>query len=63
MSQIFVQFTNSSDEVILSCFGSPQEGDSWPNQGTVDNSDPRWVVFYNEQSILFQRILPTPENP
>lgn len=61
MTLLYVQFADESEEVIISYFGSPNDPDVWPNQGTVDTSDPRWAVYWNGLPILLQRMLPAPD--
>lgn len=43
---MLVQFQDSTEQVIVSYFGSPQDPAYYPNLGTVDTSDPRWRTFY-----------------
>jgi hypothetical protein len=58
---INVQFTDASAQVIQAYLASPQDPDLWPNQGTVEASDPRWKVFYDAQPELSRQYLPSPE--
>jgi len=63
MTLLYVQFTDDTEEMIISYFGSPNDPAVWPNQGTVEQSDPRWSVYFNEQPIILQRLLPPPTDP
>jgi hypothetical protein len=40
-----VQFADETNAVITSYFGSPQDPAIYPNQGTVESDDPRWMPF------------------
>jgi len=42
-----VQFADDSQQVILGVFIDPQNADEYPNQGEVDDRDPRYLVFIN----------------
>jgi hypothetical protein len=54
-----VNFADSTQAAITMYFGGPQPDDSYPNLGTVDTSDARWVAFYD--SIPFANAgLPAP---
>jgi len=41
-----VQFRDSSEESIITYFGSPQNAGDIQNLGTVDTADTRWAAFY-----------------
>jgi hypothetical protein len=41
-----VQFADSSNEVVVMYFASPQDPAYWSNLGVVSTSDPRWKAFY-----------------
>lgn len=46
MSIRYVEFTDETETVILSAFGSPQPWpEYYPHQGTVEDTDPRWIAF------------------
>jgi hypothetical protein len=45
MTAINVQFSDPTEKVITSVFGCPQDPEVWPNQGQIDSSDPRYLVF------------------
>ncbi|MDR5813305.1 hypothetical protein QCE62_06830 [Caballeronia sp. LZ033] len=61
MTIIYVQFSDETDTEIISQFSCPQDPADWPNQGTVDSSDPRWKTYYDEQPAFIQGFLPTPD--
>ena len=63
MTLLYVQFADDTEEVIISYFGSPNDPEVWPNQGTVEQSDPRWKTYWDAQPILIQRMLPLPTVP
>lgn len=48
MTTLNVQFTDSSQKIIQSYFASEQDPSIYPNLGTVDATDPRWLAFYNQ---------------
>jgi hypothetical protein len=58
---IYVQFADSTDKVVVSYFGSPQDPVAWPNQGQIDTSDARWKTYYEALSSQFTEGLPTPD--
>ncbi|ELI8290316.1 hypothetical protein RSG31_000718 [Yersinia enterocolitica] len=45
MTTIFVDFADNADTVIKSAFGSPQSPEWYHHLGTVDDDDPRYLVF------------------
>lgn len=46
MTSVYVQFSDASENVIVSFFGCPQDPDMWPNQGMVNLDDVRWKVYF-----------------
>jgi len=44
---MYVQFSPDKKEII-SVFAGPQDPDVWPNQGEVDEDDPRYVAFMEQ---------------
>lgn len=42
---MFVQFTDQNETVIQSIFGNLQDQEVYPNQGQVDEDDPRYLAF------------------
>lgn len=61
MTTLNVQFTDSTDAVILSYFAGHQDPEVYPNQGTVESSDDRWKVFFETLPSAVQSTLPAPE--
>ncbi len=55
-----IQFSDSSESVIISLFSCPQDPKVWPNQGVVDTNDPRWKVYYDSQPPNLQQFFPAP---
>jgi hypothetical protein len=43
----YVQFADSAQGAIQSVFGCPQDPDVYPNQGEVEDDDPRYLLFIN----------------
>lgn len=60
MIEIFVQFSDTSDETIVAAFGSPQDKTAFPNQGVVDSSDLRWAPYYKSILAGVQSAWPAP---
>lgn len=42
---IFVQFKDARQEVIVASFSCEQDAGVFPNQGTVNSEDPRYLAF------------------
>jgi hypothetical protein len=42
---MYVQFSDSTKDEIVSAFGCPQDPEVWPNQGQIDPTDARWTTF------------------
>lgn len=61
MTTLNVQFTDSSESIIQSYFGNPQDETVYPNQGTVLSSDARWKAFVASMPALVQSELPAPD--
>lgn len=40
-----VQFSDSSESVIVTVFCSPQDPDHWENLGEVEDDDHRYIEF------------------
>lgn len=59
-TNINVQFTDATQETIISYFGSPQDPDSYENLGTVSTSDPRWATYYATIPENMQAFFPAP---
>ncbi|WP_164462891.1 hypothetical protein [Burkholderia lata] len=60
MAPIYVQFADSTEEVIVSVFGCPQAGEEFPNQGEVQESDGRYAAFYKSLPGRATQGLPDP---
>lgn len=43
--KVFVQFQDSSEEVVIASFSCTQDPEAWPHQGVIDQDDPRYVAF------------------
>lgn len=48
----YVQFESSEELKIISVFGSPQDEQYWPNQGVVEDNDPRYMAFIDPGSTV-----------
>lgn len=57
---IYVQFSDSTEQIISSYFSGPQDTSVFQNQGAVEASDPRWKVFYDAQPSMLQQYFPAP---
>jgi hypothetical protein len=42
-----VQFSDSTESIIVAYFASPQSASDYANLGTVETSDARWATFYD----------------
>lgn len=62
MTTINVQFSDSSETEIIGAFSCAQDNATFPNQGSVDLHDTRWVAYYNEQPALIQARIPPPSS-
>jgi hypothetical protein len=60
MTTVNVQWAETTEDVIISYFGSHQPDEGWPNQSVIETSDPRWLVYYDAQPLTLQRVLPAP---
>lgn len=61
MTMLYVQFEDTTEQKIISFFGAPQDPEVWPNQGTVDTSDPRWHAFYDAYPDVLKIYIPVPD--
>lgn len=43
--QVFVQFEDASEEVIIATFSSSQDPSAYEHLGVVEDSDPRYLAF------------------
>jgi hypothetical protein len=55
-----VQFSDSTDTIIVSYFGAPQNPEEFQNLGQVTTADPRWKTFFDGLSLSVQQALPQP---
>lgn len=47
--KVFVQFETAEERKIVAVFGNPQPDiDTYPNQGEVQNDDPRLALYYDQ---------------
>lgn len=53
--KINIQFADSTEQTIVAYFSCPQDPDAWPNQGTVEDNDPRYIAFINPPETLAQK--------
>jgi hypothetical protein len=60
MTNLNVQFADSSDAVIVSYFGAPQNAAIYGNMGTVDTSDAKWKDYFESQPVWVKPFLPAP---
>jgi hypothetical protein len=58
METLYVQFQDSSNQVIVSYFTCSQDLTYFSNQGTVTITDPRWLAYYDAQVPGIQAMLP-----
>ena len=47
MANIFVQFTDLTQTKICAVFSCAQDSTIYPNQGTISNTDARYLAFVN----------------
>ncbi len=57
---MFVQFSDSTEATIVSLFGCAQDPKTFPNQGTVEADDPRYLTYYKGQPWFAQAEMPEP---
>ena len=60
MTTLFVQYTDSSEQVISSYFTCAQDPAVWSNQGTVDTSDARWKAYVGSLTGNAASLMPAP---
>lgn len=53
---IFVQFKDDSEADVIAVLGGAQDPAVWPNQGQVEEDDPRVSEFYNPRPTLAEVI-------
>jgi hypothetical protein len=47
MPTIYAQFSDASETAIVSVFANAQDPTVYPNQGTIESTDPRYLAFVN----------------
>lgn len=57
---IYVEFSDAGETVITAIFAGPQDPEYYPYQGTVEDSDPRYAVFWNALPDNVKSWWPTP---
>ncbi len=60
MTTLNVQFADSTSAVITAYLDSPQDPATWPNQGQIETTDPRWKTFY-DAGLCINAGMPAPE--
>ncbi|WP_454825408.1 hypothetical protein [Paraburkholderia xenovorans] len=61
MKQVHVQFLDESDSTIVAVFAGPQDSSVYPNQGTIDVSDSRYVAFFNSIPEIARQAMQLPD--
>lgn len=61
MTTIYVQFAGATDATVISYLNSPQNSASFPNQGSMEDSDPRWWAYWKSIPSFFRASLPAPD--
>jgi hypothetical protein len=57
----YVEFESNDNKIIIGVHGGPQDINDYPNQGVVDDDDPRYLTFLDYvESIMRPAII---ENP
>lgn len=49
MTTIYVQFSDSQQTAVIASFSCSQDDAAYPNQGIVEDSDPRYLAYINPQ--------------
>lgn len=57
---MYVQFSDSTDTTIVSCFANAQNPMAFPNQGSVNASDARYKAYFYSLPAFAQTLLPPP---
>lgn len=56
-----VQFSDSSEELIVAYFAGRQDPEHYPNTGVVTPDDPRWIAYLEALPEPIKAMLPNPE--
>jgi hypothetical protein len=60
MNKVNIQFSDSTQDVVIAYFSNAQDEAAYPNQGVLDLSDARWKAFYDSHTPFLQSLLPAP---
>lgn len=52
MGIVHVQFSGSDEQKVVSAFSCEQDADVFPNQGEIEDTDPRYLAFISPASTL-----------
>ena len=61
MATVNIMFSDATETVVIAYFAGPQDPEFYPNQATMDTSDPRWKTFYESMPDYLQEWLPRPD--
>jgi hypothetical protein len=61
MSTLFVQFSDSTEKVVISIFGGAQDPSAYLNQGEIESDDPRYSSYFGGIPEDLQKLLPMPD--
>jgi hypothetical protein len=59
-TQIYAQFSDGTQATIVAVFCCAQDSTVFPNQATIDDSDPRYASFFAMAESSFKSGLPNP---
>jgi hypothetical protein len=60
MQTVYVQFSDTSETVIMSVFSCPQDPAVWPNQGVIPSNDSRYESYFGTIPALMQKGMVAP---
>jgi len=60
MVALNVQFSDEAKTSVIAYFASPQDPSEWENLGTLRNSDPMWVDYFQSLPEQARVYLPQP---
>jgi hypothetical protein len=60
MGALNVQFSDSTQEIVVAYFAGPQSATTYPNQGIFQSNDARWSTYYDALPVAMQQGLPSP---
>ncbi|WMD23290.1 hypothetical protein RAS12_13245 [Achromobacter seleniivolatilans] len=63
MEEFFVQFSGAEQKEIVATFGCVQDEKVYPNQGSVEVDDPRWLTYFNGLPLAIQESMARPAQP